>query len=839
LTIILFTVLALLPAAAQVVVGTVNVGIFPATAGANSAINQVYVANECGSDPSCQSPGSVSVIDGTTLSVQTVTTGDYSPYSVAVNPSTNKIYTGTCGSVDSSCYSTGTALVIDGATLATHDVPVGIYPGQVAVNSVTNKIYVANQCGTDPNCVSLGTVTVIDGATLSTQQVNVGAYPFGVTVNSATNTIYVTNTCGNDLSCNSPGTVTVIDGNTLATQTVNVGFVPVYAGVNSVTNTIYVPNSGGADGSGNGTVTVIDGATLSIQTVNVGVYPTPVTVNAVTNTIYVGNDCGSDPSCMQPPSVSVIDGNTLSATTVSICSQGTSPADDIEVDPVRNQVYLSCMGNPYAQGTTGLSVTVLDGATNGTVSVSVGDNPMAAVVDPLSNRIYVPNSDDDDVSVIAGPNAAPLQFVSVTPCRLLDTRNGNPIQGGTSQSLILWQLGGCNIPSSAAAYSLNVTVVPRGPLGYLTIWPTGEDQPVVSTMNSVDGRIKANAAIVPGGYQGAVSVYVTQTTDVILDIDGYFAQPGSGTYQFYPLTPCRVVDTRDSTKPQGLGPPALGNMETRDLPVLTSPCLQNPPQQPQAYSLNVTVVPNPSGQPLNYLTVWPSDQNQPVVSTLNNPTGTVVANGAIVPAAANNGNIKVFAYDSTDVIMDINGYFAPPGQNGLSFYPGAPCRAYDSRNNNGQPFQNERTVNIVDGACGPPSSALAYVLNATVVPNSFLNYLTLWPDSENQPVVSTLNAYDGFIASNMAIVPNVNGSLDAYASQLTQLILDISGYFAPLPPLGTRLQERGSGLRARPTKGVERSTRPSGRMLPHAPQCKQSLHQPSFAHFGCAGGADR
>jgi hypothetical protein len=60
-----------------------------------------------------------------------------------------------------------------------------------------------------------------------------------------------------------------------------------------------------------------------------------------------------------------------------------------------------------------------------------------------------------------------------------------------------------------------------------------------------------------------------------------------------------------------------------------------------------------------------------------------------------------------------------------------------------------------------------------------LSYLTLWPNSENQPVVSTLNAADGWITSNMAIVPNVNGEIDAYAAGLTQLILDISGYFAP------------------------------------------------------------
>ncbi len=60
-----------------------------------------------------------------------------------------------------------------------------------------------------------------------------------------------------------------------------------------------------------------------------------------------------------------------------------------------------------------------------------------------------------------------------------------------------------------------------------TIWPTGAAQPVVSTMNSLDGRFKANAAIVPAGYQGAVSVYVSNTTNVILDINGYFTTPGA------------------------------------------------------------------------------------------------------------------------------------------------------------------------------------------------------------------------------------------------------------------------------------------------------------------------
>jgi len=409
-----------------------------------------------------------------------------------------------------------------------------------------------------------------------------------------------------------------------------------------------------------------------------------------------------------------------------------------------------------------ITTTVPAGATTGTVQVST---PSGTVNSPTDFLV-----------------TGALQFVAVAPCRLVDTRGtGGPIAGGTSRNFTVPQLGGCNIPLTAAAYSLNVTAVPHGALGYLTIWPEGENQPLVSTLNSSDGRAKANAAIVPAG-NNAVSVYVTNTSDVILDIDGYLAPAGQSTLQFYPLTPCRVVDTRQTNFAQGLGAPSFGNMESRELPVLrNSPCLQGLPNTPQAYSFNVTVVPHPAGHPLNYLTIWPSNQSQPLVSTLNNPTATVVANAAIVPADPANGDVSVYTYDSTDVIIDINGYFAAAGTGGYSFYSVAPCRVLDTRNiGSGQPFSGTLSppVDVPSSPCAPPL-AQGYVFNATVVPSPTLGYLTLWPDSEMIPIVSTLNAYDGLVTSNMAIVPSVNGKIDAYADGTTQLILDISGYFAP------------------------------------------------------------
>ena len=187
----------------------------------------------------------------------------------------------------------------------------------------------------------------------------------------------------------------------------------------------------------------------------------------------------------------------------------------------------------------------------------------------------------------------------------------------------------------------------------------------------------------------------------------------------------------------------------------------------------------PSAGGLDYLTVWPKGETQPTVSTLNDNTGTIVANAAIVPAGSQNATAFYAHSNSTNLLLDVNGYFAPAGTGGLSMYPAPPCRVLDTRQNNGKPFSGEKTVNVVGSACAPASTAAAYVFNATVVPPGPMLYLTLWPDGEQQPTVSTLNAEDGFITSNMAIVPTTNGSIDAYAAALTQLILDISGYFAP------------------------------------------------------------
>ena len=296
-------------------------------------------------------------------------------------------------------------------------------------------------------------------------------------------------------------------------------------------------------------------------------------------------------------------------------------------------------------------------------------------------------------------------------------------------------------------------------------------------MNSYDGRTKANAAIVAAGVGEAISVFATNTTDVVLDIDGYFVSATDlSTLDFFPLTPCRVVDTRGA--PGDLGGPSLMGGVPRTFPILEATSC-NIPSTAQAYSLNFTAV--PSG-PLGYLTVWPTGQNQPLVSTLNAPTGTVTANAAIVPAGAG-GQSPRFPTNDTDLVIDINGYFAPQSPSGSPLYVLPPCRVLDTRQTTGA-FSGGLGLDVAASPCGAPNVAHAFVLNATVLPTEgYLDYLTLWPDGQRQPLVSTLNARDGAVTSNLAIVPTTNGAIDAYASNTTQLVVDIFSYFASIEPV--------------------------------------------------------
>ena len=73
-----------------------------------------------------------------------------------------------------------------------------------------------------------------------------------------------------------------------------------------------------------------------------------------------------------------------------------------------------------------------------------------------------------------------------------------------------------------------MTVVPPGQMGFLSVWPAGQPDGGVSTLNSPDGAPSSPMRrLFPVGTGGDINVVAGNPTDVIIDINGKFAVPAS------------------------------------------------------------------------------------------------------------------------------------------------------------------------------------------------------------------------------------------------------------------------------------------------------------------------
>jgi len=389
----------------------------------------------------------------------------------------------------------------------------------------------------------------------------------------------------------------------------------------------------------------------------------------------------------------------------------------------------------------------------------------------------------------AAEQDAGLAFFPVTPCRVMETRADYNFQGHTgtlgppalvaneTRVLRLAASNVCHVPGNARAYVLNVTLIPRAQGNSLTLFPGGEQRPEFWTVRALDGSTVANAAIVPAAANGEIQIHSTNEADVVVDISGYFREPGAepGTL-FYPITPCRAVDTRAAYRPMAseFGPPSMSKAETRRIRLAASPDCALPPGV-TAYSTTITVVPKTT---LPFFALWPSGQTQPNVSSINSFRGRILANSVIVPAGAG-GSIEAYAFENTDFIVDINGYFAPDyGQRGLFFHPLVQCRQVP----NMALSEQASLVGALAASspCGPlPAGVKALALNVTVSPlGNPMPFLTAYPSGSPRPNTSILNAFEGQVVTNSAIIPTgVFGAVEVYAFRPTVATLELSGYF--------------------------------------------------------------
>lgn len=142
----------------------------------------------------------------------------------------------------------------------------------------------------------------------------------------------------------------------------------------------------------------------------------------------------------------------------------------------------------------------------------------------------------------ASSSATETTFVPVTPCRLVDTRPGEPNVGpratpiGAGES-ILQQVtgtnGDCTIPADAVGVALNVTAVNATARTFLTIYPADAPLPTASNLNVVAGQAPTpNKVDVKLSSSGAIRVYNDQgTVNLIADIAGYYTGKGLASLQ--------------------------------------------------------------------------------------------------------------------------------------------------------------------------------------------------------------------------------------------------------------------------------------------------------------------
>lgn len=131
---------------------------------------------------------------------------------------------------------------------------------------------------------------------------------------------------------------------------------------------------------------------------------------------------------------------------------------------------------------------------------------------------------------------------------------------------------------------------------------------------------------------------------------------GAAGYQFYPVTPCRIVDTR--LPASDTGGPGLSSWTNRNFPI-SGYC--GIPGTAQAVAVNIAML---GATQTGFLSIYPYGGSL-ITSTINVNAGEPgLANGAIVPLAhVQNSIYNVTVVYGTgppgysDLLIDVTGYF--------------------------------------------------------------------------------------------------------------------------------------------------------------------------------------
>ena len=247
------------------------------------------------------------------------------------------------------------------------------------------------------------------------------------------------------------------------------------------------------------------------------------------------------------------------------------------------------------------------------------------------------------------------------------------------------------------------------------------------------------------------------------------------------VNPVRLLDTRSSGGAVGAG-------QSRSLTV--AGVTPGAPAGATAVAVNVTVT---STTAASFLTAYPTGQARPLASNLNWTAGKTVAN-LVVVQVGNGGAVTFYnQFGSAHVVVDLEGYFAPPSGTAGQEVALTPTRITDTRSGSGQPNAGSKlgaggSIAVqVTGAGGVPANGVSSaILNITVTNTTAPSFLTVWPSGSARPNASNLNWVAGQTLPNRVIAQiGAGGKVSVYNQfGAADVIVDVSGYFTDATAIG-------------------------------------------------------
>jgi hypothetical protein len=414
---------------------------------------------------------------------------------------------------------------------------------------------------------------------------------------------------------------------------------------------------------------------------------------------------------------------------------------------------------------------------------------VASVTDLAGNSGVAAQSLTVRPLISPAPPASVLDFTPVGPKRIFDTRPGQSpdalvsvpkakVGGDSVLRVQVTNLAGFVPSAGVGAVSLTVTVTDPVAAGYLTVYACGQRE-LVSSLNFVAGQTVANTVIAPLSANGSVCVFSSAATDVLADINGWFAA-GHG---FTPIGPVRAFDTRAGQSPQALRSVPKAQLDSEHVIAIRLVDLVGyvPADGVGSVSMNVTVT-NPTGA--GFVTVDSCGVRQ-FVSNVNFVSGETVAT-AVVSNVSAGGMVCFYSSVPTDLVVDLNGWFSD--QSGYTSV--SPMRLLDTRFGQSPNALRlvykskvsgsyELQVKVTDLEGVVPSGGVgAVVLNVIATNPEGSGFVTVYPCGARGEV-SNLNFVDAETVSNLVITPvSPDGSICLFSPVPVDLVVDVSGWFA-------------------------------------------------------------